>query len=70
MLPIYPASEEQIPGISSKSLVEDINKIHPDKMDLIEYEKVNSVLSSLDNKTIVLILGAGPISRKIREIIN
>jgi UDP-N-acetylmuramate--alanine ligase len=68
MLPIYPASEDQIPGISSNSLVEDINKIHPEKVELIEYEKIDSTLNSLDKNAIVLTLGAGPISRKIREI--
>lgn len=70
MLPIYPANEEPISGITSESLVEDINKIHPDKINLVDYSHIKDILLEIARDTIVLSLGAGPISKKFRSIVN
>jgi len=71
LCPIYPASEESVPGISSSILANDINKIHPDLVKNIEADEISNVLrAQADEKTTFLVLGAGTIGKKIREIVK
>lgn len=70
--PIYPASEEMIPGIDSVRLSKDINKLHPAlscPMDSID-ELGDVIKKYLDQKAIVITLGAGSIGKKVRTWIK
>ena len=65
--PIYPASEEPIPGIDSKKLVEDINRLHPSLAKYVNsLDCIDEIISKNPGATIIT-LGAGSIGRKIRE---
>jgi UDP-N-acetylmuramate--alanine ligase len=68
-LPIYAASESPINGISSEALLRDINSIHPTKVKITTYESLKSSVGNIKEGCVV-ILGAGPISRKSRKIFN
>lgn len=69
LLPIYPASEQPIDGITTERLIEDINKLHPQfarKVDSIA--DVGSTIDKVKaNNTIVVTLGAGAISKAARK---
>lgn len=69
ILPIYPASESPIPGISSDNLCRDINKVHPHLVrHLDDTKQMFRLLTQMkDDKVTVLTLGAGSIGRNIRE---
>ena len=69
MAPIYPASEKPIPGISSLNLANDINKLHPDRVNVMEtLDELDKVMEQYKNaNSVVLTLGAGTIGRKVRE---
>ena len=69
LLPIYPASEQPIDGISTERLIEDINRLHPQfakKVDSIG-EVGNTIDRVKSNNTIVVTLGAGAISKAARK---
>lgn len=69
--PIYAASESPIPGITSEALVEDMKKFGVNVEFLPELSGMKSIKNSLVNEeSILLTLGAGPISKKIREIVT
>lgn len=68
VLPIYPASEEPIEGITAQRLVSDINKLHPNFASTATYESMKEDLSAQEG--VVITLGAGSIGRKIRELVN
>lgn len=72
VLPIYPASEKPIPGITSTNLIKDINKMHPDLVSEIgSYDEfTKSVKNLISEDVVILTLGAGAIGRKIREIVS
>ncbi len=63
LLNIYPASEENIYGVSSKALAEETGGV------LIEEEEtlLRSVISSLTGKEVILFMGAGDITRLCEE---
>jgi len=69
LLPIYAASEQQIDGISTDRLVEDINRLHPNFAKKIEsIDKLVEVIESHKaDKTIVVTLGAGSIGKTVRK---
>jgi UDP-N-acetylmuramate--alanine ligase len=69
LLPIYPASEQPIDGITTERLIEDINKLHPQFSHKVEsINDVGSVIDKVKNQnTIVVTLGAGAISKAARK---
>jgi UDP-N-acetylmuramate--alanine ligase len=72
LAPIYPASEVEIPGISSNRLASDINKIHPELIETIEsISEMEAVIKKyLDQDVILVTLGAGSIGKNIRNLIK
>lgn len=69
LLPIYAASENQIDGISTDRLIEDINRLHPGfakKIDGID-KLIDVIESHKADKTIVVTLGAGTIGKTVRK---
>ena len=72
LLPIYPASEQPIDGITTERLIEDINKLHPQFSKKIEsINDIGSVIEKVkDKNTIVVTLGAGAISKAARKWAN
>ena len=66
LLPIYPAREEPIPGITSKTILHKINKM--DKYHVIK-EQLFPLLSALQPQLLVT-LGAGDIDQLIEPIIE
>lgn len=69
LLPIYPASELPIDGITTDRLIEDINRLHP--MFAHKVESINDVGTVIEKvkgqNTIVVTLGAGAISKAARK---
>ena len=68
LFPIYPASEDQIKGISSKILLKDI--INKEKSYVASLDEIPHLLEEHDGQEVVLSLGAGPISAKFREVLS
>ncbi len=68
LAPIYPASEKEIPGISSARLIEDINKLHPNFAKVMgSINELGSVIESFKGQNVsVVTLGAGSIGRTVR----
>lgn len=66
LLPIYPAREEAIPGITSKTILHKINKM--DKYHVTK-EQLFSLLSALQPELLVT-LGAGDIDQLVEPIIQ
>jgi UDP-N-acetylmuramate--alanine ligase len=69
LLPIYPASEQPIDGITTERLIEDINKMHPHfakKLNSIN-ELVSTIEGHKKDNTIVVTLGAGSIGKTVRK---
>jgi len=68
--PIYAASETAIPGITSEALVEEM-KIKQNVTFLSNLDGMKNLLQErMDKDYIFLTLGAGAISKKIREIVS
>lgn len=69
LLPIYPASEQPIDGISSDRLIEDINKLHPGFAKLIvNIDALGDTIASIKNQnTIIVSLGAGAVGKASRK---
>jgi UDP-N-acetylmuramate--alanine ligase len=71
ILPIYAASEKPIPGITSEALVIEMKKMGKQVEFLSSLEEMNSVLKEHKKPgTIFLTLGAGSISKTIREMVK
>jgi len=72
LMPIYPASEVEIPGITSTRLAEDINKLHPDLVYILKDDNdLNRILNqSFERQTTVLVLGAGSISKRVKKCLT
>jgi len=70
--PIYSAGEEPIIGINSDRLVMDINNLHPGLAQMLDKaEDIGSLLTRLQSESaIVLVMGAGSISRIARESVG
>ncbi len=69
--PIYAASEISIEGISSDKLVQEINKngIKASYLESLDLMK-DLVINHKNHKTLLVTLGAGAISKKMRAIIK
>ncbi|MCB9060446.1 MAG: UDP-N-acetylmuramate--L-alanine ligase [Halobacteriovoraceae bacterium] len=72
ILPIYPASEAPIEGILSGRLVKDINGLHPNLAEELQgYSNIRKyILDNKEENATLIVLGAGPISRKTSEIVT
>lgn len=72
MAPIYPASEKPIPGITTESLVSDINKLHPSLAEGFEdWTVVSDLVKQLKNQNAtLLVLGAGAVGSRVKEIVE
>ena len=71
LMPIYPASEREIPGINSKVLASDINRAHPKFAQEITKEALSTLLKAHSaQNAIVLCCGAGSIGRLAREAVS
>ena len=70
--PIYSAGEEPIIGINSDRLVMDINNLHPGLAQMLDKaEDIGGLLTELQSESaIVLVMGAGSISRIARESVG
>lgn len=67
VLPIYPAGEDVVPQIDSKLMVEQINEAGCKANFISDISELGLTKSS---KGTYLFLGAGPISKGIREVVN
>jgi len=72
LMPIYPASESPIDGISSEYLISDINRLHPGLSQALSgYEDLLQLITSLvTEESVVVAMGAGSIGKKAREILE
>lgn len=72
LMPVYSASEEEIPGITSTRLAEDINHLHPELVGLLkDDEDLSKILNKeYDEKTTVIVLGAGSIGRRVKKCLS
>ncbi|MEK6623868.1 MAG: UDP-N-acetylmuramate--L-alanine ligase [Bdellovibrionota bacterium] len=71
LLPIYPASEQPIAGITTEGLCVDINRIHgPFSVFVDKFPEVLTNTVTAKETPIVVIMGAGSIGKKAREIIK
>lgn len=69
--PIFPASEQPIQYIDSEILVKNINEKFSNASFISSLDEIEKIID--DNKntdTLIVTLGAGPISKAIRKIIN
>lgn len=69
LLPIYPASEDSITGVTSLNLFKDINITNKNYIDSLDNIKELIKIRS-NKKEVILCLGAGPISSVFREVLN
>jgi UDP-N-acetylmuramate--alanine ligase len=74
LLPIYPAREAPIAGVTSEWLMEKIQKRTIDKVSVMDKKEVVAYLrervASADTAGVVLTLGAGDIDTLIQELTN
>ena len=71
ILPIYPASEKPIEYIDSEILAKNIKERKTDAKYIGSYDEIQQIIKDqIHQKTVILTLGAGPISRKVREILE
>lgn len=71
VLPIYAASEKQIPYIDSEILVKSINENGTPAQYLSDYSNIKAIIENNRNEDVLfLTLGAGPISYKVRKIVD
>ncbi len=69
--PIYPASEEPIQYIDSEILVKNINEKYSNAFFIKSLDDMKSILDeNKNNNALIVTLGAGPISKTIRKILN
>ena len=70
ILEIYPASEENISGISSKTLIDEIN-LRGGNASFVKFNDISNIIIN-SNKTIraILMQGAGNISTKTKQLIH
>jgi UDP-N-acetylmuramate--alanine ligase len=65
-LPIYPAREEPIPGVTSANL---LNRLQLKTKHLVEKSQLLNTVLSL-TADVVLMLGAGDIDRLVQPLVN
>ena len=70
ILEIYPASEENITGISSETLIDEIN-LRGGNASFVKFNEIDNIIIN-SNKTIkaILMQGAGNISAKTKQLIH
>jgi UDP-N-acetylmuramate--alanine ligase len=69
--PIYAASEKPIPGISSENLVDEMRKRNINVSFLPALEGMKDLVLERKNQELVFVtLGAGAISKRIRDIVK
>ena len=68
--PIYPAREEAIPGIDSKRLANDINRLHPGLARELDHLDDFPSPSNYPGKVTIVALGAGSIGKKVRNFVK
>ena len=71
LLPIYSASEKEIKGVSSKNMVQQLNKINgKDFCSLVKHENVNDMVEQcIDKYDVVITQGAGNVSMVSKGLI-
>ncbi|OFZ14311.1 MAG: UDP-N-acetylmuramate--L-alanine ligase [Bdellovibrionales bacterium GWA2_49_15] len=71
LLPIYPASEQPIAGITAEGLCVDINRIHGSFSILVDkFSEVFTKAILAKEAPIIVVMGAGSIGKKAREAIK
>lgn len=72
LMPIYSAGEKPIPGIDSSRLAKEINNLYPHLITEVTgaEELIKLIPSKALEKTSILVLGAGSIGKKVRDIIK
>jgi UDP-N-acetylmuramate--alanine ligase len=69
--PIYPASEKSISGITTENLIQEMNSRGINAKFISSLDEMRLLLETRKNtKSIFLTLGAGAISKKIRELVK
>lgn len=69
--PIYPASEEPIDYIDSEVLVKNINEKYKNATYIDSLDRLAELVEThKDSNSLLVTLGAGPISRKMRSVLN
>ena len=69
--PIYAASEQQIPGITSEALVADMKIKGKNVTFISSLEEMKNLLEERKNREYLFVtLGAGAISKKVREMLK
>jgi UDP-N-acetylmuramate--alanine ligase len=62
MVPIYPAREEPIPGVTSDALIEAIKKTNPNAIALRTFDEIEKELrSSTSSADLIITMGAGDV---------
>jgi UDP-N-acetylmuramate--alanine ligase len=62
MVPIYPAREDPIPGVTSDALVDEIRKTNPNALSLHTFDEIEQELrSSAGPNDLIITMGAGDI---------
>ena len=67
MLPIYPANEEPIEGITSERLASEIN--NNGQVECLAIDSMDEIISNQGRNQIILTMGAGKIGNKVRELV-
>ena len=68
---IYPASEKPIDGITSEALVSEMKTKGKIASYISSLDEMSSLIAERKNKDVIFVtLGAGAISKKIREIVT
>lgn len=72
LMPIYSAGENSLEGVNSSRLAKEINKFYPNLVKEINEvdELIKLIPSKASEKTSILVLGAGSIGKKVRDIIK
>jgi len=72
LMPIYSAGERPIEGIDSVRLAKEINKLYPNLVNEVKNPEdlIKFVPSNSSKKMSILVLGAGSIGKKVRDIIK
>lgn len=70
LMPIYPAREKKIKGISSRLIYNELKKKEKDTYIVENYKELYSILKKTNINGTVLILGAGDLDFKRQEIIR
>lgn len=71
VLPIYSAGEKPIDYIDSEILAKHLNERNENAKYIASHDKISEIIrENLNNKAVVLTLGAGPISKHVKSIVK